>query len=116
MFDDPVVDRLEHKADNMDLEQHYAVADQTGLSNMLDQSLWEASFKNISDVISSVSIGAAALMRPGSTFNENFRYPDVCGSTSASMEEKEHVRIESVIALRLINIIMLLIRAAAPWL
>ena len=83
---------------------------------MLDQSLWEASFDNISSIISSVSLGAAVQMHPGSTFNENFRYPDVCGSTSAPVEDKEHVRIESVIALRLINIIMLLIRAAVPWL
>ena len=90
--------------------------DNEGITKLLDDSLWKNFKARITHFFNTGLMTSCILMHHGTTMNDKFRNDDPYGSRQAEPEVKEHVRMETVILLRVLNIIMMCLRCSVPWL
>ena len=61
------------------------------------------------------AVAAAVLAHPGITFTSTCRGNDAYGGRDASIDLKKRIRIETALALRVLQLIQLFIVFAVPW-
>ena len=114
---DPLTNDLEAYLDKKDVDQLSAEAgDEEGLNKLLDQSLWESFLRTAKETLHKNRVKTAALMGYGTTFNTTFRGENIYGRSQDTPSNKTQVRIETCIAMRLLQLITLFLGSSIPWL
>ena len=108
---DPLCSDLESFLDESGCDQLVMEAGtQEGMTKILDQNLWQATMTKMSELLTSVKLVGGIFFHFGTTFNKKFRCDDIHGHRDAAPEDKQHIRIETCMALRILQLITVLTR------
>ena len=116
-FRGPMGNHVEVALNATNTNQFFADASEADtIMSILDEVMWRSFAEKLAIMTKEGKIRGSILMHVGTTFNKHFRFPDVYGSTSAAPKDKELVRTETCLALRLLHTIHIMSDARLPWL
>ena len=114
--DDQIKDDVMAHLDGNDLDQTKIQCDDAGHEErVLDDITWQGMLDSLRKYLKLGSILAAVLMHPGRTLMKDCRGDDIYGGKNAGVDLKKRIRVETALALRLLQLIQLLFVFAVPW-